>query len=80
MSEIGPQLSTSTEDVFFLIKKSALRAAAVAEYTVVLDVLGAACALIRDHFVPFLQKRSRQLFPDVKTGDSVLVVHPETQD
>lgn len=67
------RVSTSIEDAFFLAKKCCLRAIAVGECAVMMDIIEATKATLNTEMVPFLQRRLRQLVPDVKTGDYIFV-------
>lgn len=66
-------MSTSIEDAFFLVKKCCLRSIAVGEWSVVKDVIETSRNTLNVEMIPFLQKRLRQLVPDPKNGDFIIV-------
>lgn len=65
--------SSCVEDVFFMIRKCCMRAMAIGEEDCAIKVLCRSKGLLVSSFIPRLTKRARQLFPDAKSGDSVMV-------
>lgn len=65
--------SSCVEDVFFVIRKCCMRAVAIGEEECAIKVLSRSKGLLVSSFIPHLSKRARQLFPDAKSGDSVMV-------
>lgn len=70
----GEKTSSCVEDVFFVLRKCCMRAMAVGDEGCVAKVLTQGKDLLGSRFIPRLGKRARQLFPEVKSGDSVMVL------
>ncbi|PJF16733.1 hypothetical protein PSACC_03417 [Paramicrosporidium saccamoebae] len=67
------KISTSVEDSFFLAQKCCTRAIAVGESSAITNVLEGCKAVMNSEMIVFLQRRMRQLVPDAKTGDSIII-------
>ena len=57
-----------------MLRKCCMRAMAVGDEGCVAKVLAQGKDLLESRFIPRLGKRARQLFPEVKSGDSVMVL------
>ena len=73
MTEITHSISTSVEDVFFILKKCLSRSVAAGEYHIIMAIIEGAKNVLERDFVPSLQRRARQLHPTPKTRDCIAV-------
>ena len=73
MNEVTHLISTSVEDVFFILKKCLARSVAVGEYSIIMAIIEKAKNALEQDFVPSLQRRARQLHPTPKTRDCIAV-------
>jgi hypothetical protein len=67
------KISTSVEDSFFLAQKCCTRAIAVGESAAITTVLEGCKVILNSEMIAILQRRMRQLVPDAKTGDSIII-------
>lgn len=70
---VGARCSTGVEDLFFILRKVINRALALGDQPTILTIMEQARSIITADFLPFIQRRSRQLYPDPRTGDCVKV-------
>lgn len=72
-ASMGARCSTGVGDLFFILKKVINRALALGDQPTILAIMEQARAIIVADFFSFVQRRSRQLYPDPRTGDCVKV-------
>lgn len=65
------QVSTSVEDVLFILKKCILRSVAIGEVVGIIKIIEQCKAILTMEFIPFIQRRSKQ--PMASGGDSLVV-------